>query len=94
MQTGQATMREVTIAVYPDAGHYFDALALDGMRWVTGAPPPSVGRVDEQIEAFATRGMMLLTREDAALVDSNLGPAVVVPEGALVLQCAGWASNV
>lgn len=92
MQTEQAHMH-VVVAVYPSGTNYLAALALDCMRWVTGEhSAPSVGRVEPNLDAFVSRGMMLLTRADARLTECDLGPMVAVPEGGLLLECEGWAN--
>lgn len=87
------TRLDMAVFVFARGNNYLGALALDSMRWVTGAHHvPSVGECDPHLDAFAVRGVALLTRPDARLRDTPMGPAVVVPEAALVLQCEGWAN--
>ena len=88
-----AAQLDMAVFVFLHWDNYVSALALDSMRWVTGARTvPSVGECDLGLDAFAVRGVALLTRPDARLRDTPMGPAVVTPEVVLVLECGGWAN--
>lgn len=87
------TRLDMAVFVFLRGNNYLSALALDSMRWVTGAHRmPSVGECNPELDAFAVRGVALLTRADARLIDTPAGPMVRVPEGGLLLECAGWAN--